>query len=114
MLNFIFDVRYFIAFYVVGDILTTVFAIENGLGFEANTMISKSIEHYGFSILVVIKILFLCLFYLEYIYLEKKHHHLLWNILKYSLSIFGILIVVNNMLVILDFASPISILYSWV
>jgi hypothetical protein len=107
-------VKYFIAFYFVGDVLTTFFVIERGMGVEGNYIISKSIEHYGFSILIVIKLLFLLLFYIEYLYLKKKQYHALWEILRYSLAIVGILIVANNILVILDFVSPMYVLFTWV
>jgi len=106
-------VRYFIAFYFVGDILTTFFAIEMDMGVEGNYIISKSIEHYGFSILIVIKLLFLLLFYIEYLYLKKNQQQELWALLRYSLITVGILIVANNILVILGFVSPMYVLSTW-
>ena len=104
------DIRYIFLFYVIGDISTTVFALENELGYEANFIISGFLDNYGYYSLVVIKLLFLCLCFLDYLYLKKRGHPSTWNITRHSLSILGILVVTNNLLVIGGAGSPLDTL----
>jgi hypothetical protein len=93
---------------VIGDISTTVFALENELGYEANFIISGFLDNYGYYSLVVIKLLFLCICFLDYLYLKKRGHPSTWNITRHSLSILGVLVVTNNLLVIGGAGSPLD------
>lgn len=102
------DIRYIFLFYVIGDISTTVFALENELGYEANFIISGFLDNYGYYSLVVIKLLFLCICFLDYLYLKKRGHPSTWNITRHSISVLGMLIVTNNLLVISGAGSPLD------
>jgi len=106
--GFFHDIRYVFLFYVIGDISTTVFAIENELGYEANFIISGFLENYGYYSLIVIKMLFLSLCFLEYLYLKKRGHPSTWNITRHLISVLGILVVTNNLLVIGGAGSPLG------
>ncbi|TGC09145.1 DUF5658 family protein [Methanolobus halotolerans] len=98
--EFIHDVRYIFVFYVMGDILTTVFALENGLGYEANFLIAELLEYCGYYSIVMLKLFFLCFCFVDYLYLKKRGHRSMWNGTRHMISLLGILVVINNLLVI--------------
>jgi hypothetical protein len=93
---------------VIGDISTTVFALENELGYEANFIISGFLDNYGYYSLIVIKMLFLTLCFLDYLYLKMQDYPSTWDITRHSLSVLGILVVTNNLLVISGAGSPLD------
>jgi len=106
--EFCHDIRYIFLFYVIGDISTTVFALENELGYEANSIVSGFLSNYGYYSLIVIKMLFLTLCFLDYLYLKMQDYPSTWDITRHSLSILGILVVTNNLLVISGAGSPLD------
>lgn len=106
--GFCHDIRYIFLFYVIGDISTTVFALENELGYEANVIISGFLANYGYSSLVLIKVLFLSVCFLDYIYLKQCGHLSTWHFTRHCISLLGILVVANNLLVIGGADSPLS------
>lgn len=106
--GFCYDIRYVFLFYVIGDISTTVFALENELGYEANFIVSGFLANYGYSSLVLIKLLFLFLCFLDYVYLRRRGHLSTWHVTRHSISVLGILVVTNNLLVISGAGSPLS------
>ena len=106
--EFCHDIRYIFLFYVIGDISTTVFALENELGYEANFIISGFLDNYGYYSLIVIKMLFLTLCFLDYLYLKMQDYPSTWDITRHSLSVLGILVVTNNLLVISGAGSPLD------
>jgi len=106
--EFCHDIRYIFLFYVIGDISTTVFALENELGYEANFIISGFLDNYGYYSLIVIKILFLALCFLDYLYLKMQDYPSTWDITRHSISALGILVVINNLLVISGTGSPLD------
>ncbi|WP_407356096.1 DUF5658 family protein [Methanolobus sp. WCC5] len=108
--DFFYDVRYIIFFYVLGDLLTTFFAIETGMGYEANLIMARLIEIYGFLIVAVIKMLFMCLLFIEYAYLKNMGYHSLWGLGRQMISFMGLFIVINNMLVIYGIGSPLQLM----
>lgn len=106
--DFFHDIRYIFLFYVIGDIATTVFALENGLGYEANSIIAGFLVDYGYASLVLIKLLFLFTCFLDYVYLKERDYLSTWNATRYCVSLLGILVVANNLLVIGGAASPLG------
>lgn len=106
--DFFYDIRYVFLFYVIGDISTTVFALENELGYEANSIISFFLANYGYASLVLIKLLFLFVCFMDYIYLKKRDHLSTWNVTRHSVSLLGIMVVANNLLVIGGAGSPLG------
>ena len=97
--KFLVEVRYIIAFYIIGDILTTWFAITYGYGYEGNSLPSTVISEYGFAGLTILKLMVLIFLYLCYI-MDKKSK-MGWKFGKHSINIMGILLVASNMTVIL-------------
>ncbi len=108
--QFFYDSKYIFLFYVIGDIITTVFAIENKLGYEGNIVMAWFIEMYGFGIIAVIKLLFMFLLFLQYIYFVNIGQHRVWNMTILVISLMGVLIVTNNILVIAGLGSPMQFL----
>lgn len=97
--KFLVEVRYIIAFYIIGDILTTWFAITYGYGYEGNSIPSTVISEYGFAGLTILKLLVLIFLYLCYI-MDKKSK-MGWKFGKHSVNVMGILLVASNITVIL-------------
>ncbi|MDG6244249.1 MAG: hypothetical protein QCH31_07655 [Methanolobus sp.] len=108
--DFCYDIRYILFFYVLGDLLTTFFAIETGIGYEANFIIASLIDIYGFMVVAVIKLIFLFLLFIEYTYLTNMGHNALWVLGRQIISFMGLIIVVNNMLVIYGIGSPLQLM----
>ncbi|MCQ6963513.1 DUF5658 family protein [Methanolobus chelungpuianus] len=106
--DFFYETRYIFLFYVIGDIATTVFALESELGYEANSIISGFLANYGYASLVLIKLLFLFICFLDYVYLKKCNYLSTWNATRHCVSLLGILLVVNNILVIGGAGSPLD------
>lgn len=106
--GFFHDIRYVLLFYVIGDLLTTIFALENELGYEANFIISGFLANYGYYSLIIMKLLFLSVCFLDYVYLKRHDHLSTWNITRHCISALGILVVANNLLVIGGAGSPLG------
>ncbi|MBN2110672.1 MAG: hypothetical protein JW705_06250 [Methanosarcinaceae archaeon] len=104
--DFLHDIRYILIFYIMGDILTTVFALETGSGYEANFIISGILGDYGMHSVVLLKMFFLSFCFLDYIFLRTRGFPGIWDLTRYSISIFGFLVVINNLLVINGAGSP--------
>lgn len=104
--EFFHDVRYIFIFYVLGDLLTTIFALETGTGYEANFVIAALLEDYGYYSIVVLKLLFISCCFLDYLYLKNRGYCSLWNLTRHMIAILGILVVINNLLVISGLWSP--------
>ncbi|MFP4655926.1 MAG: DUF5658 family protein [Methanohalobium sp.] len=97
--KFLVEVRYIIAFYIIGDILTTWFAITYGYGYEGNSLPSAVISEYGFTGLTLLKLLVLIFLYFCYIMDKKSKKG--WKLGKHSINIMGVLLVASNITVIL-------------
>lgn len=97
--KFLVEVRYIIAFYIIGDVLTTWFAITNGYGFEGNSLPSTIISEYGFVGLTMLKLLVLLFLYICYIMDKKSKTG--WKFGKHTVNIMGIVLVASNLAVII-------------
>jgi len=111
--EFFHDLRYVLIFYVLGDLLTTVFAIENGMGYEANFLIAVLLDYFGYYSIVILKLIFISFCFLDYLYLKRRGYRSMWDITRHMISLLGILVVINNLLVISGLWVPIySFIYS--
>lgn len=97
--KFLVEVRYIIAFYIFGDILTTWFAITYGYGYEGNSLPSAVISEYGFTGLTLLKLL--VLIFLYFCYIMDKKSKLGWELGKHTVNLMGIILVASNLAVIL-------------
>ena len=101
--KFVYDIRYIIMFYIIGDYLTTSHALGSGLGFEENGFLSGLMAEYGMTSLIIVKMLILGVIYWNYLTIknsESSLSNLLWGFSKAGLSLMGFVLVVNNLMVI--------------
>jgi hypothetical protein len=108
--SFLHEARYIILFYVLGDFITTMHALQ--YGFEENGFLSSVMDQYGIWSLLVLKLLFLGLVYYNYLALrsaDSKVMHLIWSASKKGIALVGFFLVVNNALVICGSHSLIQI-----
>ncbi|WP_370575521.1 DUF5658 family protein [Methanomethylovorans sp.] len=101
--KFLYDVRYIILLYIVGDFLTTFHAIENGFGFEQNGLLASLMAQFGIWSLVIMKMVILAIVFWAYHTInssESSVSRLLWNFSRTGISFLGLVLVINNLMVI--------------
>lgn len=109
--DFLRDVKYIIVFYVLGDSLTTAHALN--YGFEENAFLAAVIQNYGIGSLLLLKMLFLAIVYWNYRMLSESGSRwtdLLWVVSRKGITIVGLFLVVNNLMVILMECSLLQII----
>ena len=93
--SFLYEVRFIILFYVIGDWASTVYALP--FGSEYNSVPAMILQNYGIYHLLLIKIGFiLLLFYIAPMIQVSK---LRWAFTKHTIESIGILVTLNNLLV---------------
>lgn len=93
---FLYEIRFIILFYVIGDWASTVFALP--FGEEYNSVPAMILENYGIYHLLLIKVGFIfLLFYLAPVIKVSKYR---WAITKHIIESVGILVTINNLMVI--------------
>lgn len=98
--SFLYDSKFVILLYVIGDWTTTAYALP--IGMEYNSIPAIILDKSGILGLLVIKLLFLVLLYWCYMRWVKsanvrmKH----WNATKHFIELVGLFAVVNNLMVI--------------
>lgn len=101
--EFLHDARYIILLYIVGDFLTTFHALSNGYGFEENGFLSGIMAEHGIWSLLIVKMLILFVIYWNYRSIRASVHSYarrLWDISRLGVSLFGLVLVINNLMVI--------------
>ncbi|WP_370574759.1 DUF5658 family protein [Methanomethylovorans sp.] len=101
--KFLYDVRYIILLYIVGDFLTTFHAIENGFGFEQNGLLASLMAQFGIWSLVIMKMVILGIVFWAYHTInssESSVSRLLWTFSRTGISFLGLVLVINNLMVI--------------
>ncbi|WP_094228563.1 DUF5658 family protein [Methanolobus psychrotolerans] len=101
--EFLHDAKYIILLYIAGDFLTTFHALSNGYGFEENGLLSKIMADHGIWSLLLVKILILTVVYWNYRSIRTSVHSYakkLWDFSRIGISLFGLILVINNMMVI--------------
>ncbi len=104
--TFLYDIRYIIIFYVLGDFITTFHALNNG--FEENGFLAAIMADFGIWSLLVLKVLFLGIVYWNYQVLRDASQPwttTLWNASKSLVALAGFILVVNNLMVIFSHCS---------
>lgn len=97
-ISYLYEVRYIILFYVIGDWASTVYALP--FGTEYNSVPAMILENYGIYHLLLIKIAFiLLLFYMAPIIKVSRFR---WVMTKHIIESIGILVTVNNLMVIFN------------
>lgn len=95
--SFLFDVRYVILFYVLGDWLTTMYALE--YGFEANLLPALVIAKYGIFHVLLLKFIFMVLLFRSYRVI--RIFPWLWDFTRKTVAGIGLVVSVENFMVIL-------------
>jgi hypothetical protein len=101
--KFLYDIRYIILLYIIGDFLTTFHAIENGFGFEQNGLLASLMAEFGMWSLVIVKMAILGVVFWAYRNINSPTDPVspfLWTFSKTGISLLGLLLVINNMMVI--------------
>ncbi len=95
-ISYLYDVRFIILFYVIGDWASTAFALP--FGAEFNSVPAMILENYGIFYLLLVKIGFiLLLFYISPLIKVSKYK---WEITKHVIESIGIMVTINNLMVI--------------
>jgi hypothetical protein len=109
---FIQKIKYLILFYVIGDLATTIYAINNGLAYEGNPLMAPLVDYSIYLAPLAAKIFIIGLLYACYIYttnepvtkLGKKTYTTksFFNGAVVIITVIGILVTLNNIMVIFD------------
>jgi hypothetical protein len=103
-ISYLYDIRFIILFYVIGDWTSTLYAMP--VGTEYNSIPAICLENYGIYYLLIVKMgLVLLLFYITSTLQVSKFR---WDITKHIIESIGILVTVNNLLVIFNETSLIQ------
>lgn len=98
--SILWEIRIIILFYVIGDWLSTAYALPSGQ--EGNVFLSSFIANNGIYGLLLLKLLFVVLLVINFYVLNNCRHEIapyLKESLKSSVAILGIVLTVNNVLV---------------
>ena len=105
-ISYLYDVRFIILFYVIGDWASTVFALP--FGEEYNSVPAMILEHYGIYHLLLIKIGFVLLLFLMAPIIKVSEFR--WVILKRVIEFIGIMVTLNNLMVIFNGSSLVQVI----
>ncbi|MFA0822248.1 MAG: DUF5658 family protein [Methanomethylovorans sp.] len=117
--RFLKDIKFVLLFYVIGDLLTTIYAIETGLAYEGNPIVSTFASIHGLYSIVLFKVFFMLALLGSYTYIirfsaGKKHNQTFaWDALRHTIAIMGVLIILNNVLVMEGYTSPVYLILSY-
>jgi hypothetical protein len=104
--SYLYEIRFIILFYVIGDWASTVYALP--FATEFNPVPAMILENYGIYHLLLIKVAFvLLLFYAAPAIRVSKER---WDLTKRIIEFIGILVTVNNLMVICNGCSLIQVL----
>ncbi|MDI3539375.1 MAG: hypothetical protein PWP14_1057 [Methanolobus sp.] len=101
--KFIHETRKIILLYVVGDFLTTFHALESGLGFEENGILAALLAEFGIWSLLVIQLAIMGVIFCAYRTFTSSEDFIspvLWQFSRTGISLFGLALVMNNLMVI--------------
>ena len=98
LVSYLYDIRFIILFYVIGDWASTVYALP--FGSEYNSVPAMILENYGIYHLLLVKIGFILLLY--YIAPMIKVSKYRWTITKHVIESIGILVTINNLMVVFN------------
>ncbi|NPE27250.1 hypothetical protein HNV12_04580 [Methanococcoides sp. SA1] len=99
--QFIWEIRFIFLFYIVGDGITTMVAL--GYGQEANFFLEGIMLDYGIYTIFLLKFLYIAIIFYNYKILVRLNHvsmPYIWKSLKYSIGTLGLVLTVNNLMVI--------------
>lgn len=95
-MSFLYEFKYALLFFVIGDTITTIYSLNNHIGYEYNSIIAPMINYFGAYSLFIPKLIFVCLLYTCYIYANTVSCFRI----KRAVEIIGITVTANNLMVI--------------
>ncbi len=109
--NFLRDIKYVFLFYVLGDIITTYHALDQGV--EENPFLAVLMSEFGIWPMLIMKCLFIVIVYWYYCTIMGtgsawKNH--IWIASRSTAGLLGLFLVVNNLLVIFSKCSLVQFL----
>lgn len=109
--QFLGDIKYVVLFYVLGDFITTYHALD--YGFEENPFLAILMNEFGIWSMLIMKVLFIGIIYWFYSTIMStksawKTH--IWFASRSTVSLLGLFLVVNNLLVIFSKCSLVQLL----
>ncbi|WP_319506999.1 DUF5658 family protein [uncultured Methanolobus sp.] len=96
-MSFLKDIKPLFLLFILGDTITTIYALQTGLFYEGNPVLSYLFNSYGILSLIPLKLGFLFLLYKVYNNADRFY----WNITRYAVSFIGLLATVSNTAVVL-------------
>lgn len=96
--KFLWETRYIIIFFIIGDVATTLYAGSHG-GQEFNVVALTIMNHYGGVGLIASKLFFLSMLYFVYKAIDETNQWS-WTIARRSIEFIGLFVTVNNLMVI--------------
>lgn len=94
--TYLHDIRFIILFYVIGDWVSTLYALP--FGAEYNPVPAMILENYGIYHLLLIKVVFILLLF--YVAPIIKSSHGRWELTKHIIESVGVLVTINNLMVV--------------
>jgi hypothetical protein len=94
--SYLYEIRFIILFYVLGDWASTAYAMP--FGEEYNSVPAMILENGGIYYLLLVKICFILLLY--YIAPSIKVSTFRWALTKHTIEFVGILVTINNLMVV--------------
>ncbi|WP_135609998.1 hypothetical protein [Methanococcoides sp. AM1] len=98
--SFLYDIRYILLFYVLGDFITTAQALS--IGVEENGFLALIIAEFGVWAFFVLKLAFVFIvywFYKDLMSYDSKVSEM-WPMVRGVITFVGVFLVVNNLMVI--------------
>ncbi|MEL4306306.1 hypothetical protein [Methanococcoides sp. LMO-2] len=99
--SFLYDIRYILLFYVLGDFITTAQALS--VGVEENGFLALLIAEFGVWAFFVLKIAFIFVvywFYKDIMSSSDSKVSEMWPMVRGIITFVGVFLVVNNLMVI--------------
>ncbi|WMW21907.1 DUF5658 family protein [Methanolobus mangrovi] len=96
-MSFVRDIIPVLILYIIGDTITTFYALGTGVFYEGNPILFHLFKIYGYSFLIPLKLGFIFLLY--HVYRNADRYY--WNITRYSVSCIGLLATASNMMAVL-------------
>jgi hypothetical protein len=96
-MSFIKDIIPVLLLYIIGDTITTFYALGTGLFYEGNPVLFHLFTTYGYSFLIPLKLGFIFLLY--HVYRNANRYY--WNITRYAVSFIGLLATASNTMAVL-------------
>jgi hypothetical protein len=96
--SYLYEIRFIILFYVIGDWVSTVYALP--FGEEYNSVPAMLLANYGIYCLLLAKIGFILMLFIFYTAPSIKISKYRWAFTKHTIEFVGILVTINNLMVV--------------